>query len=257
MDAQTTQRLLQGEASVTDNPPRIPCINTENVDRKVRKVTALCDRVCSEATDADERKEARVELKLALNEAFHYLPREVVDRLDTSDEEKDWLNNLRRLIFDLDLACAQGALLEWWRGNRESLVIFEGGYGQDSNYRMLQPIGNDREETHGSAREDQVLGTFEAEQLLSKYKPCEQKAYLSWKVAEGRNPPDLKDKAAYEWLREADDEHFSAELAGYRLPSMDSWIRYVREVRKGLGESKHRSRKDRPHGPSIVRQEDI
>ncbi len=79
-------------------------------------------------------------------------------------------------------------------------------------------------------------------------------AWASWKLAESAHSKWPTDKVAYDWLKELADDRFVGELAGYSLPSFDTWSKYVRQARSHFRENKNTRRAGRATGSSIVRQ---
>jgi hypothetical protein len=76
-------------------------------------------------------------------------------------------------------------------------------------------------------------------------KPCERKAYLSWRYAEGEVERGLEDRAAYDFLKENGIEPNGTdlgELTNYELPPFDTWCSYVIKARGRLHENKNKSR---------------
>tara|TARA_Y100000588_G_C13948356_1_gene793140 strand:- start:27 stop:764 length:738 start_codon:yes stop_codon:yes gene_type:complete len=75
-------------------------------------------------------------------------------------------------------------------------------------------------------------------------------------------PPEIRNgtyEEAYKWIAEESkcSEFTVSELFGYKLPAPDTWEKYVRKVLSELGESKNQPRGGRPHGSSVVRQDEI
>jgi hypothetical protein len=86
----------------------------------------------------------------------------------------------------------------------------------------------------------------------TKIPPCQQKAYGQWLDAIRRGPfskEDL-DREVYGWVRDDLEE-------GESLPNYATWSRYVREVRKRLGESKYTPRAGRNAGRNVVRRRQL
>jgi hypothetical protein len=61
------------------------------------------------------------------------------------------------------------------------------------------------------------------------------------------------DREVYDYLKDT----LAGEVDGVRLPAFDTWQRYLRIARRALGGRKHEPRHGRPHGPSIVRADQI
>jgi hypothetical protein len=82
--------------------------------------------------------------------------------------------------------------------------------------------------------------------------PSHEKAYRQYKDATDKNPTQLNgatDREVYEWLQKhAEDE---------KLPSLDSWARYLRNARRHYGDQKNTPRAGRPTGKSVVRKDEI
>jgi hypothetical protein len=81
--------------------------------------------------------------------------------------------------------------------------------------------------------------------------PCRKKAYSQylWALEQNSELKGATDRQVYAWLEQKleSDE---------RLPSLNSWLRYVRDARRAMGTNKHTSRAGRS-GRSIVRSEQI
>jgi hypothetical protein len=70
----------------------------------------------------------------------------------------------------------------------------------------------------------------------------------------------LEDQEAYTLLKEKGIPTGAGErgeLAEYQLPAFATWARYLRDARKVLNEQKYSRRRGRPHGPSVVRYDQI
>jgi hypothetical protein len=67
----------------------------------------------------------------------------------------------------------------------------------------------------------------------------------------------LKDGEAWHWLKEHGIHDEIDDLEGYKLPVKETFAKYVGEARSFLDERKYTRRRGRPHGKSIVRQDEI
>jgi len=127
-----------------------------------------------------------------------------------------------------------------------------------SNQSKLESTTNASGEAVESASTDgnNTKQEFDHDTILTDCTPAPRKAYLSFLYAERQNEKQLKDRPAYDWLKEhgCDD---AKGLADYQLPAFDTWSRYVREVRSKLGEQKNQSRVGRVTGGSVVKQNEI
>jgi hypothetical protein len=89
--------------------------------------------------------------------------------------------------------------------------------------------------------------------LGRKPKPSEIKAYGQWKMAIEQNPElnGAIDEKIYEWVRDnmLDD--------GEKLPVKGTWKRQLRTARSYHGKRKNETRINRPHGKSIVQENQI
>jgi hypothetical protein len=95
---------------------------------------------------------------------------------------------------------------------------------------------------------------------MASLRPAERKAYYSFRAAELKSEKQLEDREAYELLKEEgipENAESGGELADYQLPPYASWTRYLRKARKALGEQKYTSRRERPHGKSVVERDQI
>lgn len=91
---------------------------------------------------------------------------------------------------------------------------------------------------------------------LDKLKPAHRKAWFSFVYAEAKSKRRLEDRDAYNWIEENGidpDEEQSGELVDYKLPSFETWDRYLREARKATGEQKYTPRRGRETGRSVVK----
>src|SRR5262249_15799719 len=97
--------------------------------------------------------------------------------------------------------------------------------------------------------------------VIRTMEPAVRKDYLAFKYAESKKEKPLEDQEAYNYLREhgvPQDVGDVGELADYEPPgAFSTFTRRLSEARKALGESKYTRRKGRPHGKSIVRQDEI
>lgn len=97
------------------------------------------------------------------------------------------------------------------------------------------------------------------QEKIAKLSPTIRKAYLSYEVALlMAEKKDMEDGEAYKLLKEEGiTEDGQGELTDYRLPAEGTWRRYLGKARQALGEQKYTRRRGRPHGKSIVRQDQI
>ena len=108
-----------------------------------------------------------------------------------------------------------------------------------------------------------ILSTVEKKAILDKMEPADRKAYFAFQYAAtklGRMPEVLEDREAYEWLKENGIDQGKGdlgELADYKLPSLATWSKQVRNARKPLREQKYTRRAGRPTGSSIVKDNEI
>ncbi len=88
--------------------------------------------------------------------------------------------------------------------------------------------------------------------------PCRiRKAWKSYQAALSMaEKREMEDGDAYQLLKEEGIPD-GGELTDYRLPAEETWFRYLGTARRELGEQKYTSRRGRPHGKSIVRQDQI
>jgi hypothetical protein len=92
-------------------------------------------------------------------------------------------------------------------------------------------------------------------ELLARLSERVRNAFQSYEYAVGKQQGQrLTARQAYEWLVE---QGLPDQLAGYSLPNLDTWERYLRKARLALGEQKNTPRAGRPHGRSVVRQDEI
>jgi len=128
--------------------------------------------------------------------------------------------------------------------------------------KVIRPTGAEGDtgtaggSTSTSAEQSQHETTKDRNAILSGCTDSPRKAYLSFKYAEFKKEKQLEDRPAYDWLKEhgCDD---AEGLADYKLPVLDTWSRYVREVRNKLGEQKYQPRAGRATGGSVVRAADL
>jgi hypothetical protein len=140
------------------------------------------------------------------------------------------------------------------------------GYDEGSGQAKSADPGRDRAGTQqgeGAGMTPIKLTPPEREQRIGNLKKAVRRAWRSFELAAlkaGKRLDDLKSRDAYALLKELDcqdDPDTHVELADYKLPSLDTWVRYVRKARNALGEQKSSTRRGRPHGKSIVRQDQI
>jgi hypothetical protein len=96
--------------------------------------------------------------------------------------------------------------------------------------------------------------------VLGQLEPAVRKAYLAFQYAESQAEKRLHDQEAYELLQEEGiptDQGNLGELTDYRLPSFETFKRYLVSARKSLGENKYTRRAGRTHGPSIASRRQI
>jgi hypothetical protein len=109
-------------------------------------------------------------------------------------------------------------------------------------------IGDNSEPTVGAAK-------------LESLAPADRKAYLAYQAIESKEGRRLKDREAFDLLKEhglPDEARDSGELTDYELPfGFDTWARSLRNARLKLGEQKNTRRAGRVAGKSIVRHNEI
>jgi hypothetical protein len=109
-------------------------------------------------------------------------------------------------------------------------------------------IGDNSEPTVGAAK-------------LESLDPADRKAYLAFQAIESKEGRRLKDREAFDLLKEhglPDEARDSGELTDYELPfGFDTWARQLRFARRELGEQKNTRRAGRVAGKSIVRHNEI
>jgi hypothetical protein len=99
--------------------------------------------------------------------------------------------------------------------------------------------------------------TVDREAILRSLEPAELKAYYAYAYAE-MNLGDTTVRQAYDWLSdnglpdEKDSPELAEELAGYKLPSFDTWSRQLRSATKALGEQRYTRRAGRSSGGSVI-----
>ncbi len=106
-----------------------------------------------------------------------------------------------------------------------------------------------------------AMGTAAArEERIQKMAPAFRRASFAFEYAESKAGKRLKDREAYDLLKEEgipDDKGDLGELTDYQLPAFDTWTRQLRAARSALGEQKHTARAQRATGKSIVRPDQI
>lgn len=89
--------------------------------------------------------------------------------------------------------------------------------------------------------------TDPGEKSFEDLMPSEQKAYLSFKLAESVNGCRMQNKPAWEWLLNNDWSEYTGKdpglLDGYTPPSFVTWSRQMREARRVMKEQKYVPRK--------------
>jgi hypothetical protein len=111
--------------------------------------------------------------------------------------------------------------------------------------------------------EEQTLATACGQQtadILAHLEPAARKAYFAFVYAESKAGKQVGDREAYNLLNEEgipDDAGSRGELADYRLPAFETWVRQLRTARRALGEQKYNRRAGRPTGKSIVKGHEI
>ncbi len=86
----------------------------------------------------------------------------------------------------------------------------------------------------------------------SGLKRCCRIAHAQYEIAIKKKSSLNTDRQVYDWINNNKDDD---EL--YLLPRFDTWVRYLREARNHLGESKYSPRSGRDTSGSIVRPEEI
>lgn len=95
---------------------------------------------------------------------------------------------------------------------------------------------------------------------LRKLSQSTRLAYLSFQAIEVQKCRRLEDREAYDLLSEnglPTDKGPLGVLADYKLPSFDTWTRYLRDARQAMGDSKYTQRAGRSHGSSIAKQDEV
>ena len=115
----------------------------------------------------------------------------------------------------------------------------------------------------GTGQEKSGAGSDKTrEELLAELKPADQKAYYAYAYAE-MNLGRTTDPQAHQWLtdnglpEERDSPELARELAGYKLPTLATWSKQVRNARKVLGEQKRSQRAGRVTGRSIIQGREL
>jgi hypothetical protein len=103
------------------------------------------------------------------------------------------------------------------------------------------------------------IGDQSRHERMAALQPAVRKAYLSFEAVRVKTEKkDMGDSQAYELLKEEGvPEGCQGELTDYHLPAKDTWCRYLHKARRALIEQKYTSRRGRPHGKSIARQDQI
>ncbi len=88
----------------------------------------------------------------------------------------------------------------------------------------------------------------------------ESRAFLYYELAEKEAGKRLKDREAYDLLKEngiSGEGAEESELSDNELPAFDTWSRYLRSARKKRGQQKNNRRSGRTTGRSVVRHDEI
>ena len=112
--------------------------------------------------------------------------------------------------------------------------------GDADDGRPKAPSGEDQRETHPEPAGDQ--------KKIDGLRPCDRTAFVQY----GRASESLggcTDKEAYAWAKEHND--------GAPLPTLESWVRYLRRARMVYGCQKNTPRAGRGAGRSIVQSKDV
>ena len=145
--------------------------------------------------------------------------------------------------------------------NQRYVCINEKGNACLAAWRLKTSSANAQGQAAGKHEADSTLGQPEIasgatrETALRQLAQAVRKAYSALEYAESKKGQSLKDREAYDWLRENgidQNEGDSGELTEYKLPPFDTWTRYVRTAREALGEQKYTPRAGRKRGRSIV-----
>jgi hypothetical protein len=108
--------------------------------------------------------------------------------------------------------------------------------------------GQEKEKTE----EGSPLDPAQRNALIQQMEPSVRLAYLAFCYAETRADQRLEDREAYSLLKEEGIPDNAEELAEYRLPSLETWARYLRQARTILDERKYTRRTGRRRGGSVV-----
>jgi hypothetical protein len=151
------------------------------------------------------------------------------------------------LIVELNLS-------EWEQAMRGLLALAHRRGGRPASPEGGDMPGIDPRTPRAPGHTDQ-----EKAAILGGLAPAARKSYVAYLLAERRAGRKLQDREAYELLRDEDvlENASTPELADYHLPTLDTWTRHLRTARKELGEQKNTPRRGRPHGPSVIRQDQI
>jgi len=93
------------------------------------------------------------------------------------------------------------------------------------------------------------------EEVKRQLEPAVRKAYLALQYAESFAEKRLEDREAHSWLRDNGIDQGNGdlgELTDYKLPSLETFRRYLSTARSALGENRYTRRGGRKHGGSIV-----
>lgn len=109
--------------------------------------------------------------------------------------------------------------------------------------------------------EDALLDLLTAEgkrAILEKMEPARWMAYLAYQYVQTKLGKILRDKDAYDWIKERGFEAGHGELGeldDYKLTTLETFQRYLSDARAALGERKYERRCGRPHRSSIIEAE--
>lgn len=95
---------------------------------------------------------------------------------------------------------------------------------------------------------------------LERCQPSEVRAWSAWNYAVKKAGKFRNMQVTYKWLKENFDpnsEDIPSYLHDYVLPSIETWNRQVRAVKKSTQTQTNQSRTGRTHGKSIVRDAEI
>ena len=98
------------------------------------------------------------------------------------------------------------------------------------------------------------------DEILEQMQSAQRKAYFAFEFAESKTGRRLQDREAYDLLKDEgipDASGDLGDLTDYVFPSFGTWSRHLRLARNALGEQKHKPRKGRPTGNSIVGNDEI